>query len=68
MSSELDKLRTIGQLIGDSGYAASFQTMGQYRQALLATVLALMGHSSIAIERPDGDLELTGKVGSGANG
>ncbi|MOA43618.1 hypothetical protein D3C78_1657870 [compost metagenome] len=65
MANELDKLRTIGQLIGDNRYAESFRTVDEYQKALLATVLALMGRTSIAVDRPDGGVELIGHRLSG---
>jgi len=45
MSSEQNNLLELGRLIGDDGYAMSFQSMGQYRTALLKEVarLSLLG-------------------------
>lgn len=42
MSSEQNNLLELGRLISADGYAMSFQSMGQYRAALLKEVARLV--------------------------
>lgn len=41
--SDFDALRQLSRLIGDDGFAMTFQSLGQYRGALLREATALMG-------------------------
>lgn len=38
MSLKIELMRDLGRLIADDGFAVSFQSLGQYRSALLAEV------------------------------
>lgn len=38
MSQHIEQMRALGRLIADDGFAVSFQSLGQYRSALLAEV------------------------------
>ena len=54
MSNQNEQLRTMGRLIADDGFAVSFQSLGQYRAALLKELVRLYGQPE-ALPAPTAD-------------